>query len=173
MGNRFWNWLQTRNLQDYLISQDLGTHSKLYYQQHGFFCRMTQMVIGYVWTHYLAKVVLNLGSLQNSHEGRITCLGLSADGSALCTGSWDTNLKDILIQELITVMKLKVCQYISVDAQFDSLQNNAGVIQSKLARFGLLEDTGGCSESLGSERLVNLLLNLRFWLTSFCCFLLP
>ncbi|GAY57301.1 hypothetical protein CUMW_178380 [Citrus unshiu] len=127
MGNRFWNWLQTRNLQDYLISQDLGTHSKLYYQQHGFFCRMTQMVIGYVWTHYLAKVVLNLGSLQNSHEGRITCLGLSADGSALCTGSWDTNLKD----------------------------------------------TGGCSESLGSERLVNLLLNLRFWLTSFCCFLLP
>lgn len=39
------------------------------------------------------QVVLNLGSLQNSHEGRISCLGLSADGSALCTGSWDTNLK--------------------------------------------------------------------------------
>ena len=38
-------------------------------------------------------MVLNLGSLQNSHEGRISCLGLSADGSALCTGSWDTNLK--------------------------------------------------------------------------------
>lgn len=47
----------------------------------------------YVWDTLLAKVVLNLGSLQNSHEGRITCLGLSADGSALCTGSWDTNLK--------------------------------------------------------------------------------
>ena len=41
----------------------------------------------------LWQVVLNLGSLQNSHEGRISCLGLSADGSALCTGSWDTNLK--------------------------------------------------------------------------------
>lgn len=38
-------------------------------------------------------MVLNLGSLHNSHEGRISCLGLSADGSALCTGSWDTNLK--------------------------------------------------------------------------------
>lgn len=38
-------------------------------------------------------MVLDLGSLQNSHEGRISCLGLSADGSALCTGSWDTNLK--------------------------------------------------------------------------------
>ncbi|KAL0422746.1 UNVERIFIED_CONTAM: Guanine nucleotide-binding protein subunit beta [Sesamum latifolium] len=39
------------------------------------------------------QVVLDLGSLQNSHDGRISCLGLSADGSALCTGSWDTNLK--------------------------------------------------------------------------------
>lgn len=47
----------------------------------------------YVWDTLLAKVVLDLGSLQTSHDGRITCLGLSADGSALCTGSWDTNLK--------------------------------------------------------------------------------
>ncbi|KNA12976.1 hypothetical protein SOVF_121030 [Spinacia oleracea] len=47
----------------------------------------------YVWDTLLAEVVLNLGSLQNSHGGRISCLGLSADGSALCTGSWDTNLK--------------------------------------------------------------------------------
>ncbi|MFS7995549.1 Guanine nucleotide-binding protein subunit beta [Helianthus anomalus] len=38
-------------------------------------------------------VVLNLGTLQNSHEARVSCLGLSADGSALCTGSWDTSLK--------------------------------------------------------------------------------
>lgn len=36
---------------------------------------------------------MDLGSLQNSHQGRISCLGLSADGSALCTGSYDTNLK--------------------------------------------------------------------------------
>ncbi|KAG6709528.1 hypothetical protein I3842_06G136700 [Carya illinoinensis] len=47
----------------------------------------------YVWDTLLATVVLNLGSLQNSHEARISCLGLSADGSALCTGSWDANLK--------------------------------------------------------------------------------
>ncbi|KAL0412494.1 UNVERIFIED_CONTAM: Guanine nucleotide-binding protein subunit beta-1 [Sesamum radiatum] len=39
------------------------------------------------------QVVLNLGSLQNSHDGRISCVGLSGDGSALCTGSWDTSLK--------------------------------------------------------------------------------
>ncbi|CAN1164296.1 Guanine nucleotide-binding protein subunit beta [Linum perenne] len=45
----------------------------------------------YVWDTLLAKVVLNLGSFQNSHEGRISCL--SGDGSALCIGSWDTNLK--------------------------------------------------------------------------------
>ncbi|KAL0386964.1 UNVERIFIED_CONTAM: Guanine nucleotide-binding protein subunit beta-1 [Sesamum radiatum] len=47
----------------------------------------------YVWDTLLAKVVLNLGSLQTSHFGRISCLGLSGDGSALCTGSWDTSLK--------------------------------------------------------------------------------
>ncbi|KAF2940587.1 hypothetical protein DAI22_03g283700 [Oryza sativa Japonica Group] len=47
----------------------------------------------YVWDTLLAEVVLNLGNLQNSHEGRINCLGLSSDGSALCTGSWDKNLK--------------------------------------------------------------------------------
>ncbi|KAG8062045.1 hypothetical protein GUJ93_ZPchr0003g17243 [Zizania palustris] len=47
----------------------------------------------YVWDTLLAEVVLNLGTLQNSHEGRISCLGLSSDGSALCTGSYDKNLK--------------------------------------------------------------------------------
>ncbi|XP_008783473.1 guanine nucleotide-binding protein subunit beta [Phoenix dactylifera] len=47
----------------------------------------------YVWDTLVAEVVLNLGTLQNSHEGRISCLGLSSDGSALCTGSWDKNLK--------------------------------------------------------------------------------
>ena len=40
-----------------------------------------------------SQVVLNLGNLQNSHDGRISCLGMSSDGSALCTGSWDKNLK--------------------------------------------------------------------------------
>ncbi|KAK1397322.1 GTP binding protein2 [Heracleum sosnowskyi] len=43
----------------------------------------------------LAQVVLNLGSLHNSHEGRISCLGLSADGSALCTGKLGFKLKDL------------------------------------------------------------------------------
>ncbi|XP_042429242.1 guanine nucleotide-binding protein subunit beta-like [Zingiber officinale] len=47
----------------------------------------------YVWDTLLAEVVVNLGKLQSSHEGRISCLGLSDDGSALCTGSWDKNLK--------------------------------------------------------------------------------
>ncbi|KAJ0591267.1 Guanine nucleotide-binding protein subunit beta [Helianthus annuus] len=47
----------------------------------------------FVWDTLLAKVILNLGSLHNSHEARVSCLGLSSDGSALCTGSWDTDLK--------------------------------------------------------------------------------
>ncbi|KAK9136359.1 hypothetical protein Syun_015689 [Stephania yunnanensis] len=47
----------------------------------------------YIWDTIMAKVVLDLGSLQNSHDDRVSCLALSADGSALCTGSWDRNLK--------------------------------------------------------------------------------
>ena len=39
------------------------------------------------------QIVLDLGELQDSHKNRISCLGMSADGSALCTGSWDSNLK--------------------------------------------------------------------------------
>ncbi|KAK1404125.1 Guanine nucleotide-binding protein subunit beta-2 [Heracleum sosnowskyi] len=34
----------------------------------------------YVWDTLLAQVVLNLGSLHNSHEGRISCLGFWAFG---------------------------------------------------------------------------------------------
>jgi guanine nucleotide-binding protein G(I)/G(S)/G(T) subunit beta-1 len=29
----------------------------------------------------------------SAHENRVSCLGVSADGNALCTGSWDTCLK--------------------------------------------------------------------------------
>ncbi|VVB10368.1 unnamed protein product [Arabis nemorensis] len=47
----------------------------------------------YVWDTLLGEVVLDLGLLQDSHKNRISCLGVSADGSALCTGSWDSNLK--------------------------------------------------------------------------------
>lgn len=49
-------------------------------------------------------MVLNLGSLQNSHEGRISCLGLSADGSALCTGSSDSNLKVSVLFNLVFLL---------------------------------------------------------------------
>lgn len=33
----------------------------------------------------------NSGS--NGHENRVSCLGVSSNGNALCTGSWDTTLK--------------------------------------------------------------------------------
>lgn len=56
----------------------------------------------------LWQVVLNLGSLQNSHEAQISCLGLSADGSALCTGSWDTNLKVIFLRPA-SVISFRAC----------------------------------------------------------------
>ena len=54
-------------------------------------------MVGVVLAHcdclVLLQVVLDLGELQDSHKNRISCLGMSADGSALCTGSWDSNLK--------------------------------------------------------------------------------
>lgn len=56
-------------------------------------------------------MVLNLGKLQNSHEGRITCLGLSADGSALCTGSWDSNLKVSVFLFLLHFDSFLLCTF--------------------------------------------------------------
>jgi len=43
----------------------------------------------YVWDTRLATLVQQLAG----HENRVSCLGLTEDGKALCTGSWDTLLK--------------------------------------------------------------------------------
>ena len=32
-------------------------------------------------------------SILYAHENRVSCLGVSPDGTALCTGSWDYTLK--------------------------------------------------------------------------------
>jgi len=34
-----------------------------------------------------------LSTLNPPHENRVSCLGVTSDGRALCTGSWDTTLK--------------------------------------------------------------------------------
>lgn len=33
-----------------------------------------------------------MGTL-SGHENRVSCLGVSSDGMAMCTGSWDSTLK--------------------------------------------------------------------------------
>jgi guanine nucleotide-binding protein G(I)/G(S)/G(T) subunit beta-1 len=39
-------------------------------------------------------VVTDLGGgLPSGHSNRVSCLGVSSDGNALCTGSWDSTLK--------------------------------------------------------------------------------
>ena len=43
----------------------------------------------------LFQVVGNLRTADNAHSARISCLGVADDGSAVCTGSWDRNLKVI------------------------------------------------------------------------------
>lgn len=35
----------------------------------------------------------SIASLLQGHENRVSCLGVAKDGSALCTGSWDTMMK--------------------------------------------------------------------------------
>jgi len=42
-----------------------------------------------VWDTQLGQMVQQL----QGHENRVSCLGVSGDGKALCTGSWDTLLK--------------------------------------------------------------------------------
>lgn len=43
----------------------------------------------HVWDTLLATQCQNL----SGHENRVSCLGVTKDGQALCTGSWDTLLK--------------------------------------------------------------------------------
>jgi len=42
----------------------------------------------YVWDTQLGKMTHAL----NGHDNRVSCLGITPDGKALCTGSWDTLL---------------------------------------------------------------------------------
>ena len=43
----------------------------------------------HVWDTLKGERVATL----SGHENRVSCLGLSSDGMALCTGSWDSTLK--------------------------------------------------------------------------------
>jgi len=43
----------------------------------------------YVWDTQLGSLVAQLVG----HDNRVSCLGVSEDGKALVTGSWDTLLK--------------------------------------------------------------------------------
>ena len=43
----------------------------------------------YVWDTLTGK---QIGVLAG-HDNRVSCLGVSSDGQALCTGSWDSTLK--------------------------------------------------------------------------------
>jgi len=43
----------------------------------------------YVWDVQMGTLAAQLAG----HENRVSCLGVSEDGKALCTGSWDTTLK--------------------------------------------------------------------------------
>lgn len=48
------------------------------------------------------------------HENRVSCLGVSADGKALCTGSWDSQLKVSLLRDHILRNMLILTCYVGV-----------------------------------------------------------
>jgi len=45
----------------------------------------------YIWDTQLG--CLSISNQLSGHENRVSCLGVTLDGKALCTGSWDTSLK--------------------------------------------------------------------------------
>lgn len=52
------------------------------------------------------------------HCSRVSCLGMASDGSAVCTGSWDTSLKVSVF--LVVDYKLTVfTDWISVPAALE------------------------------------------------------
>jgi hypothetical protein len=65
------------------------------------------------------QVITNLGGgMGEGHCSRVSCLGMASDGSALCTGSWDTSLKVSVF--LVVDYKLTVfTDWISVPAALE------------------------------------------------------
>lgn len=47
----------------------------------------------YAWDTLADSAAAAPYALPTPHENRVSCLGMNARGDALCTGSWDTNLK--------------------------------------------------------------------------------
>lgn len=42
----------------------------------------------------------------NGHENRVSCLGVSNDGMSLCTGSWDSTVRLIILRRVFCVNRL-------------------------------------------------------------------
>lgn len=52
------------------------------------------MLFTYPYLYDAYQVVANLGGRrEGGHTNRVSCLAVSSDGGALCTGSWDCTLK--------------------------------------------------------------------------------
>ena len=49
----------------------------------------------------------NRVTLLYGHENRVSCLGVSPDGTALCTGSWDFNLK--VLSHCLSIVQCMCC----------------------------------------------------------------
>ena len=90
---------------DHLINLNLVLIGKFAIWIIGFFCGRSCITRVYCagrllfggYNDYVVNVwdVLKCSrvALLYGHENRVSCLGVSPDGTALCTGSWDFNLK--------------------------------------------------------------------------------
>jgi hypothetical protein len=80
------------------------------------------------------------------HENRVSCLGVSQDGMALCTGSWDSMLK---VGRLITSRRLSNSTDLAIfithrfghnNSAFFSIHLNSGALEAVTVNFGSLTE---------------------------------
>jgi hypothetical protein len=68
------------------------------------------------------------------HENRVSCLGVSADGMALCTGSWDSTLK-VRLSSFLCEIKLMGGLGLGINAEKISAHHLFLVLSSLLGLY--------------------------------------
>lgn len=71
-----------------------------------------------------------------AHENRVSCLGVSSDGMAMCTGSWDSMLKVFKVVMLGMGLSNKILSFVIfiyqtlTNCSFDSFNNQSDLSPS-------------------------------------------
>ena len=101
-----WHFILSRHILFYLItsyfisSHLILSHNILFYLVTSYFISshliLSHDILFYLISSHLISfhiISTHCKIKQTGHENRVSCLGVSPTGDALCTGSWDTLLK--------------------------------------------------------------------------------